>query len=167
VLFCEEAHNFIGDFESILAESRKDALLLILATQGIEALPREAAFAIFSNCATVISFRVSATDAVRLHDEFGMVLPASILQELPDYTMYVRTLTRGPGAASPSGPHLVAGHPPFGRHQRNAIRESVIRVSQARCAKPRARVEEELRREFFQPAPKIPRDGLHNEKRRV
>ena len=51
VLFCEEAHNFIGDFESILAEARKFGLILTLATQGIEALPREAAFAIFSNCA--------------------------------------------------------------------------------------------------------------------
>ena len=99
MLFCEEAHNFIGDFESILAEARKFGLILILATQGIEALPREAAFAVFSNCATVISFRVSGTDAARLQNEFGMVLPASSLLDLPDYTMYVRTLARATGAA--------------------------------------------------------------------
>lgn len=118
VLFCEEAHNFIGDFESILAEARKFGLILTLATQGIETLPREAAFAIFSNCATVISFRVSGTDAARLQQEFGMVIPASRLQDLPDYTMYVRTLTRtNPGdPSSPSGPHCVNGHPPFARH---------------------------------------------------
>jgi len=128
VLYCEEAHNFIGDFESILAETRKYSFILTLATQNIEALPRAAAFAIFSNCATVISFRVSGTDATRISDEFGLVLPAASLQDLPDYTMYVRTLTRksdGP-AASPSGPHYISGHPPFKRHPEHAHRDSVI-----------------------------------------
>jgi hypothetical protein len=150
VLYCEEAHSFIGDFESILAEARKFGLILTLATQGIETLPREATFAIFSNCATVISFRVSGTDAARLQNEFGMMVPASNLQDLPDYTMYVRTLTRGSGAgASPSGPHYISGHPPFDRHRHCARRESVIRVSQARYAKPRAVVDAELRRDFF------------------
>src|SRR5258708_7663172 len=43
VLYCEEAHNFIGDFEGILAEARKFNFLIVLATQGIESLSREAA----------------------------------------------------------------------------------------------------------------------------
>jgi hypothetical protein len=150
VLFCEEAHNFIGDFESILAEARKYGLVLTLATQGIEALPQEAAFAIFSNCATVISYRVSGTDAARLCNEFGMIVPASKLQDLPDYTMYVRTLSRGSGAgSSPSGPHYVSAYPPFERHSRYARSESVIQVSYARYAKCRAIVEAELERDFF------------------
>ena len=154
VLFCEEAHNFIGDFESILAEARKYGLVLTLATQGIEALPREAAFAIFSNCATLISFRVSGTDAARLSNEFGMVVPASTLQDLADYTMYVRTLARVTGAGSfPSGPHYVRGYPPFARHPRHARPESVIRVSQARYASPRVIVDSELKRDFFGGAP--------------
>ena len=142
--------NFIGDFESILAETRKYSFLLTLAAQNIEALPREAAFAIFSNCATVISFRVSGTDATRIADEFGLTLPASSLQELPDYTMYVRTLTRGKRAgASPSGPHYVSGHPPFDRHPRHAHRESVVRLSQERYARPRAVIDLKLKRDFF------------------
>jgi hypothetical protein len=150
VLYCDEAANFIGDFESILAETRKYSFILTLAAQNIEALAREAAFAIFSNCATVISFRVSGTDAGRIRDEFGLAIPASSLQELPDYTMYVRTLTRGNSAASsPSGPHYVSGYPPFDRYPDHAYRESVIRVSQARYAKPRATVDEKLKREFF------------------
>jgi hypothetical protein len=150
VLYCEEAHNFIGDFESILAETRKYSFILTLATQNIEALPRQAAFAIFSNCATVISFRVSGTDATRISDEFGLVLPAASLQDLPDYTMYVRTLTRkAEGPASPSGPHYISGHPPFKRHPEYAERDSVMRVSQARYARPRAIVEEEIKKNFF------------------
>jgi hypothetical protein len=154
VLVCEEAHNFIGDFESILAEARKYGLILTLATQGIEALPREAAFAIFSNCATVISFRVSGTYAARLENEFGMLLPASSLQDLPDYTMFVRTLARPKNdpknPAAPAGPHRVNGHPPFKPHARPAFRESVIRVSQARFARPRSIVDEKLKRDFFE-----------------
>lgn len=151
VLYCEEAHNFIGDFESILAEARKYGLILTLATQGIEALPREAIFSIFSNCATVISFRVSGTDATRIRDEFGLMLPASNLQELPDYTLYVRTLSRMKegGAASPSGPHRISAYPPFDRHPYHARRESVIRVSQARYAKPRSIIDQKLKDEFF------------------
>ena len=157
VLVCEEAHNFIGDFDSILAEARKYGLILTLATQGIKALPKEASFAIFSNCATVISFRVSGTDAARLSQEFGMAIPASRLQEIPDYTMYVRTLTRSasdsrsPGGTSPTDPHWVNGHPPFpfGRHPQHARHKSVIRVSQARYTRSKAVVEEELRQTFF------------------
>jgi hypothetical protein len=151
-LYVEEAQSFIGDFESILAETRKYALVLTVATQGTESLPREALASIFSNCATVISFRVSGTDAMRLRDEFGLVLPASNLQELPDYTMYVRTLTRSSGAtgASPSGPHYVNGYPPFDRHLRHAHPESVVRVSRDRFAKPRAIVDQKLKRDFFE-----------------
>src|SRR5450759_3265717 len=70
-LYVEEAQSFIGDFESILAEARKFALMLTLVTQGIEALPHEAAFAVFTNCATIITFRVSGADALRLAGEFG------------------------------------------------------------------------------------------------
>lgn len=64
--------------------------------------------------------------------------------------MYVRTLSRtGDAGASPSGPHFVSGHPPFDRHPRDARRESVIRVSQARFAKPRTEVDEEMQTTFF------------------
>ena len=76
LLFAEEAQNFIGDFESILAETRKFNLVLAVATQGIESLSRETAAAIFTNAANLIAFRVSNTDAERLRDEFTMAFPA-------------------------------------------------------------------------------------------
>ena len=70
--------------------------------------------------------------------------------DLPDYTMYIRTLSRGNGAGSfPSGPHYVNAYPPFERHPRHARSESVIQVSQARYAKPRAIVDAELKRNSF------------------
>jgi hypothetical protein len=50
-LFAEEAHNFIGDFESILAENRKFKLFLAICLQQLEAVSRETAAAIFTNAA--------------------------------------------------------------------------------------------------------------------
>jgi hypothetical protein len=45
LLFAEEAQNYIGDFESILSETRKFNLVLAIATQAIESLSRETATA--------------------------------------------------------------------------------------------------------------------------
>jgi hypothetical protein len=148
VLYTEEAQNFIGDFPSILQEARKYRLVLVLATQGIEQLSKDAAFAVFTNCATLVSFRVSGTDAARLTEEFATVLPASNLQALEDYKIYVRTLSpiRADGAASPSGPHLVRAYPPFAKDRRNADREHIARVSHERHTKPRAAVDAKLGR---------------------
>ena len=146
VLYTEEAQNFIGDFPSILQEARKYRLTLVLATQGIEQLSKDAAFAVFTNCATLVSFRVSSADAARLKDEFAMVFSASNLQDLPDYKMYVRTLSQTGGAASPSGPHLVAAYSPFPKERRNADRERIIRVSYERYTASRSSVDAKLGR---------------------
>lgn len=147
VLYTEEAQNFVGDFPSILQEARKYRLILVLATQGIEQLSPEAASAVFSNCATIISFRVSATDAERLTSEYATMMPASNLQDLEDYKVYVRTLTQSPrGASSPSGPHVVTTYPPFGPPRRNASHDDITRVSLARYTKPRAEVDAKIKR---------------------
>jgi type IV secretory pathway TraG/TraD family ATPase VirD4 len=138
VLYVEEAQNFIADFESILQQTRKYELMLTLATQGPDALSTEAVYAIFNSCATMGSFRVSAHDANRIGEELGLSLPTA-LHDIPDYTLYVRTLTQGKkdAGASPSGPHHISSYPPLKHHPRRAWRESVIEVSQARYAKPR------------------------------
>jgi hypothetical protein len=148
VLYVEEAHNFIGDFESILSETRKFNLHLVLATQAIDQLPRPAASAVFANCATLITFRVSSTDAQRLHDEFAMIfsIPEE-LQSLPDYKAYVRTLIEnGDGAGRPTGPHLVSTYPPFPKTNRNADRENVILISTRGWTKSRSELEAKLAR---------------------
>jgi hypothetical protein len=157
-LYIDEAANFIGDFESILSQTRKYAFPMSLAVQNTESLPSEAVSAIFTNCATIVSFRVSASDAECLAKEFGDAFLPSLLQEIPDYMMHVRTLKnpdrpkdgrRQIGGAAPSGPHYVATHPPFRPHPACAWRSGLIGVSHARYAKPRAVVQEELHRLFF------------------
>ncbi|HEV8039831.1 MAG TPA: type IV secretion system DNA-binding domain-containing protein [Bryobacteraceae bacterium] len=154
MLYVEEAQNFIGDFESILSETRKFNLHLVLATQAIDQLAKPAASAVFGNCASLISFRVSSTDAQRLHDEFAMLsyIPET-LQDLPDYEAYVRTLVaNSDGVGQPTGPHLVSTYPPFPKTARNADREHVIETSTRSWTRSRAELEANLvrflKREF-------------------
>ena len=153
LLYVEEAHNFIADFESILAETRKYALTLTLAAQGIEQLPPKAAEAVFTNCATLISFRVSAPDAGRLQEEmvpgrsegFQMVGSRPVmLQDLADYRAYVRTLVCDENGCEPSEPERIATVPPGPRRKRMARAETVIRVSNERYTRPRSETEAKI-----------------------
>jgi hypothetical protein len=146
LLFAEEAQNFIGDFESILAETRKFNLILAIATQGIESLSREAASAIFTNAANLIAFRVSNTDAERLRDEFTMAFPGAIIQDLPDYRAWVRTLTCDDHGCWPAAPEQIATYPPFGKAPGTEWRSRIERTSNERYTKSRAAVETKLAR---------------------
>jgi hypothetical protein len=121
---------------------------LVLATQGIEQLSEDAASAVFTNCATLASFRVSGTDAARLMKEFATPLPASSLQDLQDYKVFVRTLTTlDPGGpSSPSGPFCVKAFPPLPKERWAADRHRIVRTSRERFTRPRAAVDAELTR---------------------
>jgi hypothetical protein len=146
LLFAEEAQNYIGDFESILSETRKFNLAIAIATQAIDSLSRETATAIFTNAANLITFRVSNTDAERLKDEFTMVFPGAIIQDLPDYKAWVRTLICDDNGCRPAEPEQVATYPPFTRESGAEWRGRVERTSNERYTKPRAAVEARLTR---------------------
>src|ERR1039457_3918554 len=132
LLFAEEAQNFIGDFESILSETRKFNLILAVATQGIESLLREAAAAIFTNAANLITFRVSNTDAERLGAAFTLAYPGAFIQDLPDYKAYVRTLTCDENGCRPAEPEQVATFPPFTKDPDAEWRSRIERTSNER-----------------------------------
>jgi hypothetical protein len=146
LLFAEEAQNFIGDFESILSETRKFNLILAVATQGIESLSRETAAAIFTNAANLITFRVSSTDAERLKDEFTLAYPGAFIQDLPDYKAYVRTLTCDESGCRPTEPEQVATYPPFTKDRNAEWRSRSERTSNERYTKPRTEVEGKIAR---------------------
>jgi hypothetical protein len=146
LLFAEEAQNFIGDFESILAETRKYNLVLAVATQGIESLSRETAAAIFTNAANLIAFRVSNTDAERLKDEFTMAFPGAIIQDLPDYRAWVRTLICDDRGCRPAEPEQVATYPPSTRDPGTEWRIRIERTSNERYTKSRVAVEARIAR---------------------
>ncbi len=145
-LFAEEAQNYIGDFESILSETRKYNLALSVATQGIESLSRETASAIFTNAGNLIAFRVSNTDAERLRDEFTMAFPGAVIQDLPDYRAYVRTLVCDDNGCRPMEPEQVATYPPFRKDRNAEWRSRIVRTSNERYTKQRAEVEAKIAR---------------------
>jgi hypothetical protein len=60
------------DLPTILAESRKYALGLVVGTQTLAGLPGPTVKAIFGNCGTIASYRVSGEDAEELVREFGV-----------------------------------------------------------------------------------------------
>lgn len=152
-LYADEIQTFTHgvDFPSILSESRKYALALTVGTQTLTQLPEGAIEAVFGNCATIISFRVSGDDAKALVREFAasgegprsaeqmfdVIVPANELQNLPDYKLYVRTLLNG----RPQDPFLVQSFPPFPKTQRENSVERVLRTSGQRYGRERAKVE--------------------------
>ena len=157
-LFAEEAHNFIGDFESILAENRKFKLYLAVCLQQLEAISRETAAAIFTNAANLIAFRVSSTDAERLRDEFTMVFPGAVIQDLADYKAYVRTLRCNDTGCWPAEPEKIATYPPFSKTQNAEWRSRIERTSNERYTKPRAAVEAAITKFLLSPTDKTKTD---------
>jgi hypothetical protein len=157
-LYADEVQNFTHgvDFPTILSEARKYALSLTIGTQTLAQLPDETLAAVFGNCATLVSFRVSGTDAQALVREFAasgegprlvdqafdIIIPATELQNLPDYKLYVRTLLNG----RPQEPYLVDGFPPFEKSGNETTADAVIRTSLQRYGRDRQGVEKGLNR---------------------
>jgi hypothetical protein len=139
-----------------LSESRKYALSLTIGTQTLSQLPDKIISAVFRNCGTIVSFRVSHDDATalvrefaasgegpRLSDQmFDVIIPASELQNLPDFKLYIRMLLRG----RPQEPFLVQSFPPFTKNGKETTAEQVIRTSGAQFGRDRLTVEKTVER---------------------
>jgi len=92
MLIADEVHNFVhgGRFGTLLAESRKYGITLVLASQGMYQLP----FAkdVFSNCPTQITFNVSGDDAKAIEENWNEEqVQATHVTSLPRYSFYCRT----------------------------------------------------------------------------
>jgi hypothetical protein len=92
MLVADEVHNFVhgGRFGTLLAESRKYGITLVLASQGMYQLP----FAkdVFSNCPTQITFNVSGDDAKAIENNWNEEqVQATHITSLPRYSFYCRT----------------------------------------------------------------------------
>ena len=139
VLYADEVQNFTHgiDFPTILAESRKYALGLVVGTQTLAGLPERTIKALFGNCGTIGSFRVSGEDAEELDREFAvsgagvrtaeqafdLIVPASELQNLPDYKLYLRTLIEG----RPLDPERVAAFPRLSPEGHGRLQPELLR----------------------------------------
>jgi hypothetical protein len=163
LLYVDEAHNFgYGvDYDTILSESRKYKLGLILGTQTLSQLPESTVAAIFGNVGSIGRYRISHDDAQALVRHFAvagegmlsaddLVMPASVLQN-PDHKMVLQTLVDG----RPHDPVHVDAFPPMPREEMirlwkrkgiTADRDLVIRRSLERYGRHRHKVEAQLSR---------------------
>jgi len=155
-LYIDEVQNFTHGLAlpTILSEARKYALSLTIATQTLAQLEEESKAAVFGNCATILTFRVSGEDAKELVREFAasgegtrlaeqmydLIVPATELQNLPDYKLYVKTLIEG----QPQEPFAAQSAPPLSKvyDQNEAV--TVIETSSQRFGRSRKNVEHAL-----------------------
>jgi hypothetical protein len=142
MLVADEVHNFVhgGRFGTLLAESRKYAITLVLATQGMYQLP----FAddVFSNCPTQIVFNVSGKDAKQIAENWNDEnVTASHITSQSRYTFYCRTFKdNSPGA------HFVIGRPNIQKRGDEANTTKLIKQSLMRWGTSRKDVENNIRK---------------------
>lgn len=147
-LYVDEFQSFANEsFADILSEARKYKLALTIAHQYIEQMSEEVRAAVFGNVGTMISFRVGSYDAEVLEKEFAPQFTAQDIVNLGFAQIYLKLMINGVGSQPFSAttlPRPVIPEPNF-------VRE-VIERSRAQFGRPRAAVEESIRK-WHEPIP--------------
>lgn len=138
-LIIDEAQNFLSDaLASILSESRKYGLGLVLSHQYLDQLTPSLQSAVLGNAGTLITMRVAADDAERLSTNFGDNFRPLHFVELDPFTAFIRPLDEAPF------PFRLSLSPPSEINY--GYRQSIIAKCRDRYATPRPLVEEKLSR---------------------
>lgn len=152
-LYVDEFQSFANEsFADILSEARKYKLSLTIAHQYIEQMSDEVRAAVFGNVGTMISFRVGAYDAEVLEKEFAPAFTAEDLVNLGFTQVYLKLMIKGIG--SPPFSAQTLDRPKLPPHH---YAQEVIEASRKQFARPRAEVEEEIKK-WHEPIPDPPRD---------
>mgnify|MGYP001576488925 CR=1 FL=1 len=144
-LYVDEFQNFATDaFATILSESRKYGLALIIAHQYIGQLITETSTrvrdAVFGNVGTMITFRVGATDAEFLEIQFAPELISQDFVNLSNYNVYLKLLVDGIS----SRPFSALTLPPIPLESRASIKEIIIGASRKKYSRPVEAGEKEI-----------------------
>jgi hypothetical protein len=139
-LYVDEFQNFATDsFESILSESRKYRLNLILANQFMTQLTDKIREAIIGNIGTVVSGRIGITDAEILQKKFAPTFDAEDLTKLPNFQTISSVMINN----VPSAAFSMSLLPPMGTSNPQ-LRDALKKLSAAKYGRPRAIVEKEI-----------------------
>ncbi len=146
-LYVDEFQNFATDsFAGILSEARKYRLDLILAHQYVGQLVTDTSTrvrdAIFGNVGTMIIFRVGATDAEFLENEFTPEFTIEDIVNLPNYSIYLKLMVSGVTCR----PFSAITLPPLQVKTSAVVESEIIKMAQKRYSRPREVVEEEINR---------------------
>lgn len=140
--YVDEFQSFSNQsFADILSEARKYKLNLIIAHQYIEQMEEEVRDAVFGNVGTTVTFRVGPFDAEVLETIFAPQFEATDLVNLGFAQIYLTLMIDGVG----SPPFSATTLPPFDPPPAMFV-EQVITNSRAVFSKPRAEVEEAIRK---------------------
>lgn len=144
-LYIDEFQNFSTEaFPSMLSESRKYRLNLILAHQYLRQLPESVRHAVFGNVGTLSAFRVGGLDAEELAKEFQPDFERDDLTHIENYRFCTRLMIDG----KRSKPFSAETLPPPRLRGDEADAETVIRISQERFASKREDVEQAVEKWF-------------------
>lgn len=150
-LYIDEFQHFTNDsVATLLSESRKFGLGLVLAHQYLGQLSDSVLGAVLGNVGTMLAFRVGAEDAKALEGEFGPDLAAADLERLAQYHLVARLLANGE-----SLPPFTARTLPPPPQPPDALLhiERILRQSRDRHAIPRSVVEQAILRSLQREAP--------------
>lgn len=141
-LYCDEVQNFATErFAGTLSEGRNGKLLLVLAHQYLEQLPKALQHAIMANCGSFIVFRIGALDARLMASELGLE-NFQVLSDTQNFSAWVKLLKQG----NPTDPFVirtVLNHAPATGRAR-----AVIKHTRARHTRGRDAVERSLRQQL-------------------
>lgn len=158
-LYVDEFQSFANEsFADILSEARKYKLSLTIAHQYIEQMSDEVRAAVFGNVGTMVTFRVGSYDAGVLEKEFAPDITAEDIVNLGFAQVYLRLMIDGIGSAPFSATTL----PPIQPLATN-FKDDVIAYSRSTYARPRADVEDQIRK-WHEPV-ELPRKERDADKR--
>jgi hypothetical protein len=139
MVYADEFQHFVTDsVATILAESRKFGLGLVLAHQYLGQLTESVRLAVLGNVGSTIIFRIGGDDALALENEFNPPFTALDLTTLPAYHSAVKLIVRGEALTPFSSRTLPLPALPAGADDRL---QNIRRQSRARYAQPRESVE--------------------------
>jgi len=142
VVYVDEFQHFVNEsLATMLAESRKFGIGLVLAHQYLGQLPESIRDAVRGNVGSIVAFRLGAGDARVLEDEFAPQFGASDLSGLGSYQLAVRQLARGRQLPAFSAETLPPPEPLYG-HEATAT--AVREQSRARYCQPCELVEAQI-----------------------
>lgn len=135
-IYIDEFASFATDhFATILSESRKWKLSMILVQQFLAQAPPLLRQAVFGNVRKMTAFRLGAEDAPLIAAELGLGSPAALI-DLANFEAWTRV-------GGPFNSELVRTVPP--RSTRGHL-EAAKRFTRASYCRPKFRIEEEVRR---------------------
>jgi len=138
-LYIDEFQNFTTDsIATILSEARKYRLCLTLAHQYMPQLKEEIKNAVIGNVGAIASYRIGATDAEFLENQFSPEFSKFDLSNLDNYQYLVKMLID----SKITSPFKI--NAPIPQHGDRDKVEKIRAISRVKYGRPRALVEDEI-----------------------